>query len=74
MTEEQARNIRVSAHRLLRRLDAVRPILEGVHTRIIQETDGDISHEIDTVLSVLHVHAEDLRDAFNDADDESKPL
>lgn len=74
MTEEQARNIRVSAHRLLVRLDAVRPILEGVHMRIIQETDGDISHEIDTVLSVLHVHAEDLRDVLNDADDERKPL
>ena len=62
MTEEQQRNIRVSGDSLIRRVRAVRPLLDAGMA------------EMDTVLDVLEEHAEALAEAFNEADDAEKPL
>jgi len=62
MTEEQQRNIRVAGDSLIRRVRAVRTLLDAGMT------------EMDTVLDVLEEHAEALAEAFNEADDAEKPL
>jgi len=62
MTEEQQRNIRVAGDSLIRRVRAVRPLLDAGMT------------EMDTVVDVLEEHAEALAEAFNEADDAEKPL
>ena len=62
MTEEQQRNIRVAGDSLIRRVRAVRPLLDAGMA------------EIDTVVDVLEEHAEALAEAFNEADDAEKPL